>query len=108
MIMQFPGLVSGATLPAQASIWVGAGSRSPNIPNNDWTTGGVVKVSSFITSLGPANNNVGFTGIPAAGNSLPGGFRFVVNNGLPGNSYQFNVDLQYNGVTFATGTLTRY
>lgn len=108
MIMQFSGLVSGATLPAQTNVWVAAGSRHPNQPNSDWTTGGAVKVSSFIASLGPANNNAGFTGIPATGNGLPGGFRFVVNNGLPGNSYQFNVDLQYNGVTFATGTLTRY
>ena len=106
--MRFPGLVSGATLPAQANVSVAAGSRYPNQPNTDWTTGGVVKVSVFIASLGYANNKSGFTGIPASANGLPGGFRFVVNNGLPGNSYQFNVDLKYNEVTFATGTLTRY
>lgn len=108
MIIQFSGLVSGATLPAQTNVRVGAGSRSPNVANSDWTTGGAVKVSSFFATLGYANNNAGFTGIPTSGNGLPGGFRFVVNNGLPGNSYQFNVDLQYNGATFATGTLTRY
>lgn len=108
MIMQFPGLVANGTLPAQSNVWVAAGSRHPNQQNTDWTTGGAVKVSSFVAALGLANNSAGFTGTPATGNGLPGGFRFIVNNGLPGSAYQMNVDLQYNGQTFATGTLTRY
>ncbi len=108
MIMQFSGQVSGSALPAQTNVWVGAGSRHPNQRNTEWTTGGAIKVSSFIANLGAANNSAGFTGTPATGNGLPGGFRFVVNNGLPGNSYQFNVDLQYNGTTFANGLLVRY
>ncbi|MDZ4083527.1 MAG: hypothetical protein U1E10_11365 [Bdellovibrionales bacterium] len=109
LAVQFPGLLSGATLPTQATVWVGAGAPGPNQGNTggSWTTPGV-KERSFFANIGPANNSLGFTGTPSTGNGLPGGFRFIVNNGLPGNSYQMNVDLQYNGVTFANGTLIRY
>lgn len=112
LAIQFPGLLSGAALPNQATVWVGAGAPGPGQSNSggSWTTFGTLE-RSFLANIGPANDNLGFTGTPAANgvaNNLPGGFRFIVNNGLPGNSYQMNVDLQYNGETFAKGVLTRY
>lgn len=106
MVMEFSGALANGTLPTQSNIWIGAGSRSPNQPNSEWITGGAVKVISYLTNNAYANNNNGFTGTPM--NNVPGGFRFVVNNGLPGSSYQFSVDLMYNGTVFARGTLTRY
>lgn len=107
LVMQFPGALTNGTLPTQSSLWIGAGSRSPNEYNREWTTGGIVKVIPYMTTNSYTNNNAGFTGIPATG-GVPGGFRFVVNNGLPGSSYQFDVDLMYNGTVFARGRLVRY
>lgn len=98
LVLQASGAV-GATLPAQAFLTLAAGAGYPGGYNSDWTTGGRVLQVPVTTTLGYANNNNGFTG---AG---PNGFRFVVNNGFPGNAYQMNVDLIYNGVVFARGTL---
>lgn len=90
---------SGGTLPSLANLTLGAGAGYPGGRNTDWTTGGQILRPSFSANLSPANNNNGFTG------RGPYGFRFVVNNGLPGNSYQMNVDLEFNGAVFARGTL---
>lgn len=106
MIMQIPGAVVNGTLPAQANIWIVAGSATPYSSNSNWTTGGATRTLSAVTNLALANNSNGFTGTPM--NTMPGGFRFVVNNGFPSTSSNLDVELQYNGTVFAKGTLTRY
>ncbi len=107
LVMQFPGGLTNGALPAQSSLTIGAGSRSPNEYNSNWITGGLVHLLPYITTNSLTNNSAGFTGIPASGGA-PGGFRFVVNSGLPGSAYQMDVDLLYNGSVFARGRLTRY
>ena len=103
--LQMPVVTSG-TLPAQANVTVGAGASSPGGYNNSWSTGGQVLRPAFPVSIAGANGNAGFTGaatfVSGSGQET---FRFVVNNGLPWNSYQMTVQLQYRGQTFATGTL---
>jgi uncharacterized protein len=97
MVLQTTG-ATGQTIPAQGVVVVGAGAAAPNQYNNSGWTSNVLR-RSFYSALAPANNNQGFTG------TGPNGFRFVVNSGFPGSSYQMSVDLQYNGTVFARGTL---
>lgn len=99
-------VATSGTLPAQANVVVGAGASTPNGFNSSWSTGGRVLRPSFPTNLAYANSNAGFTGaatfVSGSGQET---FRFVVNQGLPWNSYQMTVHVQYRGITFATGTL---
>lgn len=92
---------TGGVIPAQAIVVIGAGASFPTQANNKWITGGAVLRPSFSSPLAPATTNgtAGFTG------TGPYGFRFVVTQGLPGNSYQMPVNLMYNGAVFATGNL---
>lgn len=97
MQLQISG-ATGQTIPPQGTVVIGAGASAPNMPNNSgWTT--AVLRHTFYSNLSLTNGNQGFTG------TGPLGFRFVVNSGFPGSSYQMSVDLQYNGVTFARGNL---
>lgn len=88
----------------QAYIVIGAGSSSPNIPNSNLTTGGRVLRMEGNVTLNAYNNNLGFI----AGTNQAGGIRLVVSNGLPASANSFGVIVEYNGVEFARGTLTRY
>lgn len=88
----------------QAYIVIGAGSSSPNTPNSNWVTGGKVLRMEGNVTLNPYNNNLGFI----AGTNQAGGIRLVVENGLPASANSFGVIVEYNGVAFARGTLTRY
>ncbi|MBL7687146.1 MAG: hypothetical protein JNJ49_03855 [Bdellovibrionaceae bacterium] len=88
----------------QAYIVIGAGSSSPNIPNSNLTTGGRVLRMEGNVTLNAYNNNLGFI----AGTNQAGGIRLVVENGLPASANSFGVVVEYNGVEFARGTLTRY
>ncbi len=95
MVIQ-TGVVSGSTLPSQATVTIGAGSSAPGQPNNSGWTTATIQVP-FVSPL--STYNQGFTG------TGPYNFRFVVSNGLPGNSYQLTVEAIYNGTVFARGTL---
>lgn len=95
MVLQ-AGAVSGTTLPSQAMVTIAAGSSAPGVPNTSGWTSMVLQVP-FTAPLAPYDQ--GFTG------TGPYGFRFVVHQGLPGNSYQLNVDAIYNGTVFARGNL---
>lgn len=88
----------------QAYIVIGAGSSSPNIPNSNLTTGGRVLRMEGNVTLNAYNNNLGFI----AGTNQAGGIRLIVENGLPASANSFGVIVEYNGVEFARGTLTRY
>lgn len=101
VILQMPSITTGAALPPSAMVVIGAGASTYGAPNSNWTTGGKILSPAFNTTLAGANSDAGFTGVG------PYGFRFVVNSGRPGNSYQMFVELQYNGQTFATGNLIR-
>lgn len=100
MVLQTVG-GTGLTLPPQATVAIGAGASTPGTPNMHWASGGSILQPAFASPLAFANNNQGFTG------TGPNGFRFVVNSGLPGNAYQMDVALQYNGTVFARGNLIR-
>ena len=97
MVLQTIG-ATGQTIPAQGTVMIGAGAAAPNQYNNSGWTSNVLRMS-FYSTLAGANGNQGFTG------TGPYGFRFIVNSGFPGSSYQMSVDLQYNGTVFARGTL---
>lgn len=88
----------------QAYIIIGAGSSSPNLPNQDQTTGGRVLRMEGNVTLNPYNNNLGFI----AGTNQAGGIRLIVINGLPSSANSFAVTVEYNGIEFARGTLSRY
>lgn len=95
LVLQAPG-ATGTTLPAQGTVTLVAGAPAPNTPNQNGLTGGRVLPLSFSSAL--TVHGGGFSG------NGPNDFRFAVS-GLPGNSYQMSVDLRYNGVVFARGTM---
>lgn len=96
---------AAGALAANATITLVAGAGAPGQYNPVSGTGGLVLSMTRNPVLAQTNGGSTNPGFYAM---MDTGVRLVVRNGYPSNSYQMNVELEYNGITFATGVLTGY
>jgi hypothetical protein len=104
MVLNAAAAALGNLAPT-ASITLVAGAGQPGQLNPGSGTGGLVL--SMTRNVNLAQTNGGSTN-PGFYALMDTGVRVIVRNGYPSNSYQMNVELEYNGIVFATGLLTGY